>query len=204
MQKVISSRNKGNDRKLSHSDTLHGFISSTNHDKLIVQSNISSPLQNKILPKGVSKQKLNLRGSNNEKPPPNFSPRTNAEITSPLKNRVGTTMYKSPVYDTKTRSNGSSMAAAPYSLRTLARNSTMNCIDKSSENPRSNSNLKAAVKIEAQRSSKSKKADQQNQIAPTHTKTLSYNSQTMEDLQQASTLNQVKYEPVKRQVKPVG
>ena len=80
---------------------------------------------------------------------PNLSPQTKAEVaTSPLKNRIGSTNCKSPVYDAKSRSNGNSMSAAPYSLRTLARNSTMNCIDKSQENPRSSSKIKMAMKAE--------------------------------------------------------
>ena len=78
---------------------------------------------------------------------PNLSPRE-IEVTSPLKNRVGTAGCKSPTYNIKSRSNGSSMAAAPYTLRTLARNSTMNCIEKSQENPRSTSNLNGPGKPE--------------------------------------------------------
>ena len=82
---------------------------------------------------------------------PNLSPRNEVEVTSPLKNRIGTAGCKSPTYDIKSRSNGSSMTAAPYSLRTLARNSTMNCIEKSQENPRSTSNLNVPVKAEVQK-----------------------------------------------------
>ena len=88
---------------------------------------------------------------------PNLSPKNQVEVTSPLKNRIGTASCKSPTYNIKSRSNGSSMTAAPYTLRTLARNSTMNCIEKSQENPRSTSNLNVQGKTEAQKVNQTKK-----------------------------------------------
>ena len=36
--KIVSSRNKGIDRKLSHSDTLHGFMNTLNPEKLVMQT----------------------------------------------------------------------------------------------------------------------------------------------------------------------
>ena len=36
--KIVSSRNKVIDRKLSHSDTLHGFMTTLNPEKLVMQT----------------------------------------------------------------------------------------------------------------------------------------------------------------------